>query len=207
MKNIVLIYIFLIASFNVGYCQEDILSSLRTNKKIITTTEANAPYYAIQILALEEPPQNAEFFQNIDVVKEYICEDGYVRYVVGEYHTFSEAAKDLDLYKEKGYTDVFVVNTKKLLVKNQSTNSSKLVIDPNKDYLIQLSAFRFPVYLSHFENIDDILEFYMKDKIFRYCTNVISGTEVEQELDRIKGLGYNNAFIVDYEKYKAFKIE
>jgi hypothetical protein len=73
--------------------------------------------------------------------------------------------------------------------------------------MVQVSAFRFPVYLTYFEKIDKILEFYMKDKIYRYCTDKISGTNVEAELQRIKGLGFKDAFIVEYDKYQSFQIE
>ena len=206
MRNLVLIYILLLFGSFYAYSQsEDILSPLRTNKKILTVERASAPYYAIQILALKLTPQNPDFFVNVDNAREFICDDGYVRYVVGEYQTFSDAALDLETVKAKGYSDAFVVNTAKLGLEPQKMNT--LVIDPDKYYLIQLSAFRFPVYLTYFDGIDKVLEFYMKDKIYRYCTDKIIGSEVEAELKKIKNSGYKNAFIVDYEKYLPFKIE
>jgi hypothetical protein len=116
MKNLVLIYIFLLFGSLVAYSQtEDLLSQMRTNKKIVTVENATAPYYSIQILALTGPPQNAEYFKNIDNAREFICADGFVRYVVGEYNSFKLAAVDLDKYKALGYEGAFVVNTSILI--------------------------------------------------------------------------------------------
>ncbi|MBN2167297.1 MAG: SPOR domain-containing protein [Marinilabiliaceae bacterium] len=206
MRNLVLIYIFLLIGVGLSYGQNDLLAPLRTDKKIITVESETESYYAIQILAIQEPPQNPDYFKNIEVAKEFKCNDGFVRYIVGQYETFNDAAAELDIYKEKGYPDVFVVNTSKLgQVKSKS--GGRLIIDPSKNYLIQLSAFRFPVYISYFEQFDKVLEFYMKDKIYRYSTPLISGSEVESELKRIKEMGYKGAFIVEYDKYQPYQIE
>lgn len=206
MRNLVLIYILLLISPVLFSQSDDALSFLRTSKKIITVEKAQAPYYAIQILAIQLAPQSPEYFTNIEVAKEFVCTDGFVRYVVGEYSSFNEAAKDLDIYKEKGYPDAFVVNTSKL-GQVKSLSNGKFEIDPSKDYLVQVSAFRFPVYLSYFENLDKVLEFYMDDKVYRYCTNKIAGSNVEEELQHVKELGFKGAFIVEYEKYLPYKIE
>ena len=83
----------------------------------------------------------------------------------------------------------------------------KLVIDPNADYVVQLAAFRYPVYLTFFEQVDEVIEYRLKDKIFRYTTTPVKGTQVEALLQQMKGLGYENAFIVEYSKYEPFRIE
>jgi len=186
----------------------DKLSKLRTEKKIVTENTVAMPYYAIQILALQEPPREPGYFKNIDSAREFVCSDGFTRYVVGEYAKFSEAVVDLQRIIDLGYPGAFVVNTKKLLLSDSGYSSTnKLVIDPGKSYLVQLSAFRFPVYVSYFEQFDKVLEFYMKDKIYRYCVGVFQGTEVASELSRVKSLGYKDAFIVENDKYLPFKIE
>jgi len=183
----------------------DKLEGLRTQKKIVSVEKATAPYYAIQILALKEAPQDPEFFTNINEAREFTCSDGFVRYVVGQYNSFAEANADLSKYKQLGYQDAFVVNTNKL--GGSSIASSKLVIDPNKIYTVQVSAFRFPVYLSHFEKLDGVKEYYMKDKIYRYCIGEYPGTTVESELQKIKDLGYKDAVIVELALYLPYQIE
>lgn len=186
---------------------QDKLAKLRTEKKIITADAPTSPYYAIQILALTLPPQEPEFFANVNQAREFACSDGYVRYVVGEYGTFAEASADLDKIRSLGYADAFVVNTRKLGAQASGYAAKKLEIDPNKTYTIQLSAFRFPVYLSHFENVDGVMEFYMKDKIYRYCVGKHLGASVEGELEKIKQLGYKDAYIVEFDSYLPYQIE
>lgn len=208
MRNLVLTYIFLLFASLVAYSQtEDLLSQMRTNKKIVTVENATAPYYSIQILALNHPPQDAGYFKSIDNAREFICADGFVRYVVGQYNSFKDAAADLDKYKALGYEGAFVVNTSKLGMQASSYAKASFKIDPNKTYLVQVSAFRFPVYLAYFEKLEKVLEFYMTDKIYRYSTDKVLGSNVEAELQRIKGLGFTDAFIVEYDKYQSFQIE
>ncbi|MFT3738957.1 MAG: SPOR domain-containing protein [Breznakibacter sp.] len=186
---------------------QDKLSKLRTEKKIITADAPTSPYYAIQILALTLPPQEPEFFKNIDLAREFACADGYVRYVVGQYATFADANIDLEKIRSLGYNDAFVVNTRKLGAQASGFAAKKLEIDPAKTYTIQLSAFRFPVYLSYFENVDGVMEFYMKDKIYRYCVGKHPGSVVENELAKLKGLGYKDAYIVELDAYLPYQIE
>ncbi|MCG8582834.1 MAG: hypothetical protein MI866_23135 [Bacteroidales bacterium] len=205
----VIIYAFLFM-FGLG-AKADKLEALRTNKKIISMSEAQAPYFAIQIIALKLPPQAPEFFTNVEVAREYPCDDGYLRFCVGEFDSYNEAKAAIESVKAKGYDQAFVVDTRQYSIDGStamggSSQTSKK-IDPDKEYTVQLSAFRFPVYLSHFENIDDVMEFRMKDKIFRYTTGQFKGDVAEAELQRIKALGYKDAHLVELDKYMPFKIE
>ncbi|MBP5366536.1 MAG: hypothetical protein J6Y82_11580 [Bacteroidales bacterium] len=211
MKKIIFILVCLVA-MQLNMTAQDKLAGLRTSKQIITVDEPTAPYYTIQVLALKLPPSDANFFGSLDVVKEYPCEDGYVRYCVGSYSTFSEANSHLSEIRDKGYSEAFVANTKKFSVSASDVSyspsrSGKLVISPNKDYVVQLAAFRYPVYLSFFENVDEVYEYRLNDKIFRYTTPPCKGSEVESVLSEMKGKGYAKAFIVDYDRYAPFKIE
>jgi len=208
MKNSFLLIILILTVLSVGTSAQDKLAGLRTQRHIVTMEGAQAPYYSIQILALKEPPSDADFFKSFDLIKEYPCEDGFVRYCVGDYANGAEALSQLESVRSKGYPDAFVVNTKRLGAgKSNFSSSVKIEIKPDSEYLVQLSAFRFPVYISFFKEFDRVLEFKMSDKIFRYTTLPVKGTEVEAELSRIKGLGYRDAFIVEKERYMPFRIE
>jgi hypothetical protein len=180
---------------------QDKLAKLRTEKKIITVDAPSAPYYAIQLLALQMPPQDPDFFNQITTAREFVCNDGYVRYVVGQYQTFADAAHDLEKYRAMGYADAFVANTKRLGAVASGFAPSRMNIVPDKMYTIQVSAFRFPVYLSHFENLDGVMEFYMKDQVYRYCIGKHLGAVIEDELLKIKNSGYKDAYIVELEAY------
>lgn len=200
--NIILFLIFFVLTLNVS--GQDKLTNLRTTKKIIPTEVASSPYYAIQILALKEPPSNAAFFNNIEVAREWSCADEFVRYTVGEYNSLKEATDDLARVKSLGYEQAFVVNTKRYQL-GESTVAVK--IDPNKRYTVQLSAFRFPVYLSHFKEYSNVQEYYFKDKIYRYCVGDVLGSESSSLLEEAKANGYKGAFLVPIESYEPYKIE
>lgn len=206
--------VFLILA-QITYGGGDKLAHLRSAKKIITVNSITAPYYTIQIVALRLPPGEPEFFKNVDVIKEYICQDGFVRYTVGEYSTFKEAALELENIRSLGYADAFVLDLRKIELSTDShtapvsasSSSDTFVPVEGCDYTIQLAAFRFPVYLSFFEQFDDVQEYYMKDRIYRYCIGSYQGQSALDELERIRNMGYKGAFLVVLNDYLPFKIE
>lgn len=191
----------------VNVFSQDKLAMLRTSKQINTVESIQSPYYSIQVLALKLPPSDPNFFKNLDVVSEFHCGDGYVRYCFGSYKTFAEANSSLQSIKNKGYDGAFVVNTKRFSLSSSQFSKHNIDIVPSKDYAVQLSAFRYPVYVSFFENLDKVIEYRMNDKIFRYTTLPVKGTEVESLLSNMKSLGYKDAFIVDYDQYAPYIIE
>jgi hypothetical protein len=188
----------------------DKLAHLRSARKIVTVESITAPYYTIQVVALKEPPGNANFFTSLTQAREFICSDGFVRYTVGEYATFNEAARQLDALKAQGFSDVFVLNTRKITLSNSDQTP---VIDKNErpvagvNYTIQLAALRYPVYVSEFEQFDNVQEYYMRDRIYRYCVGDFDGAVALEELSKVKQRGYPDAFLVPVEKYESFKIE
>jgi len=207
LKPLILFTLFVVLGL---HCKADKLEGLRTSKKIVTMEQAEAPYFAIQIIALKLPPQMPSFFHNVEKAREYACNDGYVRYCVGGFDTYDDAKMAIDGVKALGYDQAFVVNTGTYSMANSSSGyiaPNKNEIDPNKIYTVQLSAFRFPVYLSHFKNIDNVMEFRMKDKVFRYTTGQFKGDIAENELAKIKALGYKGAHLVELDLYLPHKIE
>lgn len=198
------------------------MNSLRTNKQIITVENGEgAPKYSIQILAAVNPPENADYFASLDKVYEFVCSDGYYRYGVGGYDNFADANAALQSVRDKGYKDAFVVNTKKLGVRASSAAATsvngvktlvgaggrRVAIYDDQEYVVQLAAFRYPVYTSFFEGVDKVYEYRLNDKIFRYTTVPCSGAEIESVLNKMLELGYRGAFVVEYERYSPFKIE
>ncbi len=206
-KNIALIvFSFMVLSLNAT----DKLTKLRTDRKIITENSVSEPYYTIQIVALRETAGNAEFFMNVERVREFVCNDGYVRYSVGEYYSFANAAQDLDQIKSLGYHDAFVLNLRHIALKNNDyiqTTTDRIVVEPGVKYTIQLAAYRFPVYINEFKEFDDVFEFYMKDRIYRYTVGAYDGNIAQAELDRVKRSGYPDAFLVRFDQYEPYRIE
>ena len=206
LSRILILAILLLSNISVF---GDKLAHLRTARKIITVNEIKAPYYTIQIVALQLPPGNPDFFKNVDTIREFACTDGFVRYTVGEYTTFGEAARELDRIRQMGYADAFVLNTRKITLRTNdySKPAGDFVPVPGVSYTIQLAAFRFPVYVSHFEGFDNVQEYFMKDRIYRYCVGSFQGEAALNELSRVKQSGYPDAFLVPLNQYLPYKIE
>lgn len=213
MKLSGIFIIFFLVVAQLASAGDDKLAHLRSSKKIITVNAITAPYYTIQIVALKMPPGNPGFFKNVELAKEYICTDGYVRYTVGEYATFKLAAQELDRIKALGYADAFVLNLRKISLDGNAhsapvqSSMGEFVPKPGVDYTVQLAAMRFPVYISDFKEFDNVQEYYMKDKIYRYCVGTYQGQAALDELERIRNMGYKGAFLVEVNDYLPFKIE
>jgi len=187
--------------------KKDKLAALRTSKKIISVSSIpGKDDFAVQIIALRLPAGEPGFFKNIEQAREFKCADGFVRYTVGSYPNYEEAKKEVVYYKDLGYVQAFVVNTA-LYKLRSSAKTRGFVPDPNKRYTIQLSAFRFPVYLSHFKGIEHVKEFYLKDRIYRYTVGDYSYEDAEKELKAIKAKGYPKAFVTELDAYLPFQIE
>jgi hypothetical protein len=211
---------------------------VRTSKKIMPVDKVTKPYYTVQILALKEAPKDPNFFDDIEICREFSCTDGYKRYTVGQYETAELAAKAIPRIKALSpkYEKAFVANTETYSIalnefrsnydtENQpikeepktikDTDSNDKVIesvtqeplDPDKTYTIQLTASRYPFYTSELKGFTDVYEFFMPDKVYRYCEGKYKSSEVEAELKKAMQLGYNEAFYVEWDKYAPYKIE
>ena len=187
--------------------QADKLSELRTKKKIVPVHKISAPYYAIQILALEKSPQNPSFFKSVDRAREFDCTDGFMRYTVGRYESKKEAGNSLSHVKSMGYSECFVVDTRDYSLKQGRQINNDQKIDPNKTYTIQIAAYRYPVYKDHFEEFDQVMEFYPDDRVYRYTVGEFKGSNAAEELKKVKEKGYPNAYLVPLDEYRPFRIE
>ncbi|MFA8434237.1 MAG: SPOR domain-containing protein [Marinifilaceae bacterium] len=68
----------------------------------------------------------------------------------------------------------------------------------NQDlYSIQLATLKYPVYLSHFKGVENVVELVGKDGLFRYCLKPFSGKEeVEKLLVQVHQQGYSEAKVI-----------
>jgi outer membrane protein OmpA-like peptidoglycan-associated protein len=80
--------------------------SLTTGKKV----------YTIQLRAARSPV-NMDLFKDYEGVKEILGDDGFYRYVVGEYSQFSKAKEALDPILEAGFKDAFIRELNLLIIK------------------------------------------------------------------------------------------
>lgn len=185
----------------------DKLAQLRTKKKIVPVNEISSPYYAIQILAIKKPPQNPSYFKNVNQAREFACNDGYVRYTVGSYSSKEEACNEIKRIKAKGYTECFVVDIRDYNLDGSYSKPGNFTPDGQTTYTVQIAALRYPVYVDHFDEFDDVKEFYPDDRIYRYTVGEYSGDEALKALNRIKSKGYPQAHLVPLRKYTPYRIE
>lgn len=211
-----LLSIIFLASVALAQLNAQTLDDLRTQSRIVTWRASELPNYSIQVLATKQVPEDASFVKGSDVIYEFKTNDGYLKYFFGSYASFAAANKELQKVRDMGYEGAFVANMKKIAnAKTASSSNSNVVttgnkpieIDPNKDYVVQVGAYRFPLYVSFFDNLGKVIEYRLNDKIFRYTTQPIKGSQVESELSRVKSLGYDNAFVVEYASYSPYRIE
>lgn len=195
------------------FAQGDV-NDLRTNQRIVAWSESDLPPFSIQISASKNPPADASFANGLDVVYEYRAQDGLVKYYYGKFSTYAEANREIKNIRSKGFDGAFIVNLRAAAsgVKPANgevvtTGGKPIDIDPDTDYVIQVGAYRYPLYISYFENVGDVYEYRLNDKIFRYTTKPMKGSVVKSELTRLQSLGYNAAFVVEYAKYEPYRIE
>ena len=117
-------------------------------------------------------------------------DDGFYRIVYGNYDSKSEAMKDLDETKKRGFDDAFVIDLSQLhqrnatLAREGNTHGQRIL------YTIQLKALRTPVGKSYFLHLSGIRVIHGNDGIFRYIYHEFSDLdEAGKELERIKNWG------------------
>lgn len=183
----------------------------------------DAEFFTIQINALSKKVP-LSFFEGLDGVWFKQNEDGLYKYYYGRYPNYQAARTAIEDVRKKGYPDAFVVSSRKIIqdktwqnvveekipekVKTTNNETNKSVKGEIIVYTIQLSAFKYPVYIDFFAPITDIMEFQLEDKLFRYCTGkYLSHDEAKVALEKYKKMGYDKSFIVEYDKYKPYHIE
>ncbi len=73
-----------------------------------TQTQPEKKRYTIQLMALTRNFVKPSYFKNLNNVKLVRCNDGYVRYLYGNYPAKYVAKKFLKEVQEKGYPKAFI---------------------------------------------------------------------------------------------------
>ncbi len=207
--------------------KKDNLSSLRTRKKIVPVDKATAPPFAIQIVALKNPPQDPKFFKNVEAAREFTCTDGYARYVVGQYETAADASSDLSRVRSLSpkYKSSYVVNTFNFSVSKsafssefidggdenvniRSLRTSKRIKPVDKlnpaFYTVQVLALKeTPKDAEFFKQLDVVLEASCTDGYKRYLVGqFLNPKDARAKAKAIRNLGpnYKSAFIVSNQR-------
>ncbi len=73
--------------------------------------------YTIQLKANSRSPMNMSLFKEFKDVREILGEDGYYRYVTGEFDQYSQAKEALVQYIDAGFKDAFIRELNLLIIK------------------------------------------------------------------------------------------
>ena len=164
-------------------------------------TSRDRKFYTVQFMALKNPVR-ADYFNNIEGVIIQVGNDGFYRYITGQFNSIKEARSDWMKMKSAGYKTAFIrkYNLHQYLSNNNipsprsSYNSESGLIMGG--YTIQIMEMLDPVPVAYFKNLSDIKVSYGSDKVFRYTYKEFLTTDsAEADLDIIKNKGYKEAFI------------
>lgn len=198
-----------------------IAESKTTNKNIASSFETkNENSYTVQISAIRTKADQNKF-TGITQLQEVYCNDGYYRYVVGEYSDYIEARSKRNELAQMGYPDAFVIKTALIASKisgtkaettsnTNSTNSSTSPVNTptnsNSTYTIQIKAMNTPIGTDNFKNIENVVERICDNGFVKYTVGEYPNIEVASyDLDKIKQAGYHDAFIVNLNSFNEVK--
>jgi hypothetical protein len=156
--------------------------------------------YTIQFIALKNPVR-ADYFSNMNDIIIQVGNDGFYRYISGQFNSIDEAKPYLKKIKSSGYKSAFIRNHnlyKYLSANNISPGPLSLSeSNPlNPVYTIQIMELHDPVAVNYFKDLRNIKVSYGKDKIFRYTYKEFLTTDsAEADLALIKNKGFKGALI------------
>lgn len=157
--------------------------------------------YTIQLMALKNPVRADHFSDMSDIIIQ-IGNDGFYRYITGQFDGIYEAESDLIKIKSSGYENAFIrkLNLYQYLSLNtnvQVQSSYEPKTSAVEDiYTIQIMALRNPVPVAYFKNLTNVKVSYGSDKLFRYTYKEFSSIDsAETNLEVIKNKDYQGAFI------------
>lgn len=81
---------------------------VKTTPSIPVSVQAGSVFLAVQVGASKDPAADASKFSSLTEAKGIACDDGYIRFVVGNFTLLEDAKKKLATLKLKGYKDAFI---------------------------------------------------------------------------------------------------
>ncbi len=164
-------------------------------------TSGHKKFYTVQFIALKKPVR-ADYFNNIEGVIIQVGNDGFYRYITGQFNSINEAKSGLMKIKSSGYKTAFIRNYdlhKYLSYNNILSPYSSHKSEPSlikTGYTIQIMEMPDPVPVAYFKDLRDIKVSYGSDRVFRYTyKEFLKSDSAEADLAIIKNKGYKEAFI------------
>ena len=145
----------------------------------VSTVTTGKKTYSVQLMALKVPVE-VDYFKDVDNVVLTQYPDGFYRYTIGNTESYSEAQKLKEEIHKKGYTDAFI----------------RINDESKSTYTIQIMALIIPVKPDYFNDLSFVVVTKGADDYFRYTVgDYASYEEAKSELQNIKSLGYNQAYV------------
>jgi outer membrane protein OmpA-like peptidoglycan-associated protein/tetratricopeptide (TPR) repeat protein len=89
-----------------------------TKSEPVVTLATGKRVYTIQMMATKSPV-SMELFREIEGVREILGDDGFYKYVTGEFESLSQAQEAIVSIQEAGFSDAFVRELNQLITKQQ----------------------------------------------------------------------------------------
>ncbi|HBX49589.1 MAG: hypothetical protein A2W98_05995 [Bacteroidetes bacterium GWF2_33_38] len=211
-------------SIDAGFEEAKIINSFELNT-LIADAKTKAPEqntlanfesksvnsYTVQISAIRSKADHNKF-AGITELQEVYCNDGYYRYVVGEYSDYITARSKRNELAQMGYPDAFVIKT--ALLSSKVENKTNASIESKKDsapntnsssgdiFTIQIKAMNTPIGVDNFSNLENVVERKCSNGSVKYTVGEYPNIQVATfDLDKIKQAGYHDAFIVNVNTF------
>lgn len=148
--------------------------------------------FAIQLAATRKPAALSQF-KKIGEVRQAKSSDGYYKVLYGNFDTYEAASSELERVWNAGFSDAFITGQPGA---TREKGSPDAVNAGSEVYTIQVVALRTQVGSNYFSRLDDIRVVEGDDGFFRYIYGEYTNLgEARNELERIRSLGYQDAFI------------
>ena len=172
------------------------------------------PLYGVQLGAFKEVVPVARFkdLKNVDA---FMDKDGLIRYVIGHFGIYSQAESLLEVIKEKGYPDAFVVNVNNARkfadeVISIDNINIKTTLKGKVEYRIQVGAFKEEVPAEMAEmylRIEGIEEFREGELTYLTVGNYSTYGEAKAYLQGIRDTGISDAFVIALHNGKKISLQ
>ena len=161
-----------------------------SNDNIVKEGKGGETYYTIQIMALNISVES-EFFDNLDNVKAFPCDDGFTRYTYKKFTSYQDALTEMNRLIRMGYWDAFIRT-----VINDQLLYPGMKFSERSTYTIQVMALRYPKALSFFSDLGKVKVFTDVNGLYRYTFKVYKNkTAAIRDLGYVLKRGYWDAFV------------
>ena len=161
-----------------------------SNNHIVKESSGAETYYTIQIMALHTSVES-EFFDNLDNVEVFPCDDGFTRYTYKKFTSFQDAVTEMNRLIRMGYWDSFI----RTVINNQLLYPG-MKFSEKSTYTIQVMALRYPKAQSFFSDLGKVNVFSDVNGLYRYTYKVYRNkTEAIRDLGSVLKRGYWDAFV------------